>query len=113
MRIVEVPHGPVQEYGSQGVWMFFGPAPQQSSAVRLHVAHFEPGGTLGRHPTRLWQVFWVIGGAGCVAGQDEVVVPITAGQAAVWEPGEDHQSWADEPMTVLILQSRHAPQAQP
>jgi hypothetical protein len=74
-----------------------------------HVAHFEPGGIIGRHPTRLWRLFAVISGSGWVSGHGAGSWPIKAGEAVLWEPGEVSQSTATEPMIVLVIHSRSRP----
>lgn len=73
--------------------------------LRAHVAQVAPGGLLGRHPTRLWQLFCVVSGSGWVAGQDEQQQPITTGQAVLWAPGESHESGSSTGMVAVIVQS--------
>ena len=68
-----------------------------------------PGGRVGRHPTRLWQLFAVVCGDGWVAGPDGRREPIRAGEAALWEPGEEHESGSDGGMLVCVVQSRVDP----
>jgi hypothetical protein len=31
--------------------------------------------------------------------------PISAGEAVLWDPGEEHESGSDDGMTVLVLES--------
>lgn len=91
-------------YGSRGVTLARAGAPAEGGA-HVHVATFEPGGTLGRHPTVGWQLFTVVAGAGTVAGGDGVHVPIEAGHAVLWKPGEEHETIATGPMTAVIVSS--------
>jgi mannose-6-phosphate isomerase-like protein (cupin superfamily) len=63
-----------------------------------------PGGGLGRHPAPCPQLFCVVSGKGTVAGDDGVLMPVESGQAALFEPGEDHESWTSEGMVVVILE---------
>ncbi len=72
--------------------------------VRVDIETMAPGSSLPRHRAGRDQVFYVVEGSGRVAGPDDVPVPVAAGQAARWERGEEHTSWADTPMTVLIVQ---------
>lgn len=72
--------------------------------VRVDVAFLEPGAALPRHPAGREQVFYVVSGRGRVAGGDDVEHEISGGWAAVWQPGEQHTSWADTAMTVVIVQ---------
>lgn len=78
---------------------------QTVDGFSVHLASIAPGGTLGRHPTRLWQLFAVTSGSGWVVGPDGVRQDIRHGQAVMWSPGEVHASGSDEGMTVVITQS--------
>ena len=72
--------------------------------VRVDVAFLEPGSSLPKHPAGREQVFYVVSGRGRVAGDNDVEREVSAGWAAVWEAGEQHTSWADTAMTVVIVQ---------
>ena len=72
--------------------------------VAVHTTVLQPGASLPRHPAGREQVFYVVKGRGLVAGEDGVSVEIAAGCAAVWSAGEQHTSWAETEMTVLIIQ---------
>jgi quercetin dioxygenase-like cupin family protein len=72
--------------------------------VAVDVAVLEAGASLPRHQAGREQAFYVVAGAGRVAGSDDVPVEIGPGWAAVWERGEEHTSWADTRMTVVIIQ---------
>jgi quercetin dioxygenase-like cupin family protein len=63
-----------------------------------------PGGIVGRHPAGVAQLFAVIQGSGWVSGDGERE-QIRAGEAVVWEPGEEHESGSDEGMTVLVVEA--------
>jgi quercetin dioxygenase-like cupin family protein len=71
------------------------------------------GGRVGRHPTRLWQLFAVVSGEGWVSGADGRPEPLRAGEAVVWEPGEEHESGSDGGMVVCVLQSPVDPALRP
>lgn len=73
--------------------------------VHLNVIHLEADGRIGRHPAGTPQLLLVMSGEGTVAGADGSRVPIRAGQAALWEPGEDHDTHADTAMSVLIIEA--------
>jgi hypothetical protein len=64
-----------------------------------------PGGTIGRHPTVLTQLFVVLEGSGWACGEDGNRQPIRAGQAALWSAGEEHESGTDEGMRVAVLEA--------
>lgn len=105
MEWLELDHGAVDEYGSQGVRMSEVARVRKVDELAVHIAEIRPGGTLGRHPTRLWQLFSVASGSGWVAGPDGARNDIEAGQALLWAPGEEHESGSDDGMTVVITQA--------
>ncbi len=67
------------------------------------------GGSVGYHPTRLWQLYAVVSGEGWVTGEDRRPEPIRSGEAVLWEPGEGHESGSDGGMVVCTVQSRVDP----
>ncbi|HEY0186906.1 MAG TPA: cupin domain-containing protein [Cellulomonas sp.] len=72
--------------------------------ARVHLADLDAGSCLPRHPAGLDQTFVVLTGSGRVAGEDDVPVPVGPGDVVRWRVGEQHTSWADGPMRVLIVQ---------
>jgi quercetin dioxygenase-like cupin family protein len=76
-------------------------------AAEAHVVVIElaPGGVIGRHPAAAAQLFAVVGGTGWVSGGDGERVPIRAGEAVAWEPGEEHESGSDEGMTAFVVEA--------
>jgi quercetin dioxygenase-like cupin family protein len=76
-------------------------------AAEAHVVTIEiaPGGVVGRHPAASTQLFVVIRGTGWVSGGDGAREPITAGEAVLWEPGEEHESGSNAGMTVLVVEA--------
>jgi quercetin dioxygenase-like cupin family protein len=71
------------------------------------VIAIEPRGTVGRHPATVEQLFVVVRGSGWVSGGDGVREPISAGEAVLWDPGEEHESGSEEGMTVLVVEAEH------
>jgi quercetin dioxygenase-like cupin family protein len=63
-----------------------------------------PGGLIGTHPAASHQVLLIVAGSGWVAGADGERVPVTAGDAAYWEPGEVHTTGSDEGLTAIALE---------
>jgi quercetin dioxygenase-like cupin family protein len=51
------------------------------------------------------QLFVVVRGSGWVSGRDGQREAISAGEAVLWEPGEEHESGSDEGMTALVLEA--------
>ena len=72
----------------------------------LHVAcmYLAPGGLVGHHPAVTYQLFAVVRGDGWVQGEDGPRVPIRAGEAALWEPGEHHGAGTEGGMTVIVIE---------
>jgi quercetin dioxygenase-like cupin family protein len=69
------------------------------------VMEIGPGGVVGRHPAGVPQLFAVVRGEGWVSGGDGERMPISAGEAVLWQPGEEHESGSDEGMTVLVVEA--------
>ena len=109
MRVVALPDRVIDAFGSRGVRLDALPSPDVAGEFVVRVAHLDPGGHLGRHPAVLWQVFAVIEGEGKVTGDDGVRRRIGPGQAAVWAPGEQHDTRADSAITALIVESTAEP----
>jgi quercetin dioxygenase-like cupin family protein len=63
------------------------------------------GGRVGRHPTSCEQLFLVVTGTGWVSGGDGERAPLSAGEAVVWEAGEEHESGSEEGMTALVVEA--------
>jgi quercetin dioxygenase-like cupin family protein len=72
-----------------------------------HVVVIEvaPGGVVARHPAGMAQLFTVVSGSGWISGGDGAREPISAGEAVLWEPGEEHESGSDEGMTALVVEA--------
>jgi quercetin dioxygenase-like cupin family protein len=63
------------------------------------------GGVVARHPAVGAQLFAVVSGSGWVSGSDGGREPIRAGEAVLWEPGEEHESGSDDGMIVLAIEA--------
>jgi len=74
----------------------------------VDVSVAELGGTIGGHPAAARQLFVVLRGRVQVR-TDEESVELGPHDAAVWEPGEWHESRALEPSLVLIVQGEFDP----
>jgi quercetin dioxygenase-like cupin family protein len=62
------------------------------------------GGKVGRHRAVKAQLFVVVDGAGVVSGGDGAHVEIAAGQAALWQAGEQHGSSTTIGMTAIVIE---------
>jgi quercetin dioxygenase-like cupin family protein len=90
--------------GAPGVAMSLLSPGTSAECVRVDVAAMEAGASLPKHPAGREQVFYVVSGRGRVAGDDDVEWEVCAGSVVFWSPGEHHTTWADSPMTVVIIQ---------
>jgi quercetin dioxygenase-like cupin family protein len=107
MEFVELPRGDLDgdEYGSRQVTMLQLARLNTATDLRVHIAWCGPGSVLGRHPARTHQLFTVVSGSGWVADSTGQSVPISQGQAVVWNPGEVHESGSETGMVVAIVAS--------
>lgn len=108
MEIIDLPSGSLNgdAYGSRDVAMCDLTGLGADTDARVHIAWCGPNGVLGRHRAARHQLFAVITGSGWVAGADGVRVPIASGQAALWSPGEMHESGSETEMAALIVARR-------
>ena len=103
MRLFQMPRDALTAFDSTGVHMDFLPRVVDGSECRVTVAHLEAGGTLGRHPATLRQMFAIVSGTGEVEsdGQRRAIGP---GTLVVWEPGEVHLTRATSAMTAVVVE---------
>jgi hypothetical protein len=99
----------IGEFGSHGVTMARQAICDAVEGFAVEVARFHAGSLLGRHPTRLWQLFSVVAGSGWVSGPDGARRTIGPGEAVLWGPGEMHESGTEVGMTVVIVESPQRP----
>jgi hypothetical protein len=69
------------------------------------VIHLGPRGRLGRHPATAPQLIVVAAGHGYARGDDEAVKRIGVGEAVVWAPGEMHETWTDDGLVLLVIET--------
>ncbi|MCP2263744.1 cupin domain-containing protein [Promicromonospora thailandica] len=109
MRIIQLPAREITRYGSSGVDMDFLPVVPDAERTTVHVARIVAGGVLGEHPATTLQVFAVLAGEGVVTSKaaDGAVdeQPVQAGQAAIWEPGEIHETTATTDLLAVIVET--------
>ncbi len=73
--------------------------------VRVDVVYLRPSEAIAPHPAGLPQLFCVVQGDGWVQIDEADKVPITAGLAAFWRPGEHHAAGTAVGLTALVLQA--------
>ena len=117
MQIIEVVASRLDAFGSRGVTINhpIDPVGGNADAMLLrstgpaHIvtAVLEPGGKIGRHPARGFQLLVVVSGELRVSGDHDEVVELRPGQAVLFEPGEHHESVANTAATLTIMEYDH------
>ncbi len=110
MRVLTPPARALASFGSTGASLVRAALverPQDGFAV--DVVRLAPGGSIGRHRTWLWQLFLVVEGSGWGSGADGRPRSLGAGEAALWEPGEEHASGTDDGLLAVVVQCRVCP----
>ncbi|MBE1875489.1 hypothetical protein [Myceligenerans pegani] len=114
MRLVQLPAIAVSTFASHGVDMDFLPSVQGGTRTRTTIVRFTAGGVLGMHEATLRQVFAVLDGRAVVTSttppegstSDEPDVRVLkAGQAAIWDVGENHETRAVTDLLVAVLET--------
>lgn len=104
MRVLDLtalPHRPIDGHGSSG---FSVGAFGLSADAHLVSVALAPGGVIGRHPAAARQLLVVLDGQAEVSGADGAPRRLSAGQAAVWEPGESHETRSATGLSALIIE---------
>jgi GrpB-like predicted nucleotidyltransferase (UPF0157 family) len=94
---------PIDEFGSD---FRIGPLTGPDARVRVQVMHLAPDGLIGRHPTGIQQLFAVITGVAEVSGTDGRFHRIGPGYAALWSPGEEHETRSVPGCTAICIEGR-------
>jgi hypothetical protein len=92
---------PISQFGSR---IRLAPLTGVGTTGRVQVAYLPPGGRVGRHRAVSDQLFAVVAGRGWVAGHDAAPREITAGYAARWHAGEEHEAGTDTGLTAVIVE---------
>jgi GrpB-like predicted nucleotidyltransferase (UPF0157 family) len=92
---------PISHFGSQ---FRIGPLTGRDARVRVQIMYLGPDGRIGRHPTQAQQLFAVVSGRGWVSGADGARREIGPGYAALWDPGEEHESGTDQGLTAICIE---------
>lgn len=111
--MIEVQAVQLDAFGSHGVTINhpIDPASDQtvpailrsSGAAHVVTALLEPGGKIGRHPATRPQLLMVITGTLQITG-DSRFLELAAGQAVLFELGEQHESVASTTVTLAIME---------
>ncbi|MCW2757424.1 MAG: hypothetical protein JWO46_1170 [Nocardioidaceae bacterium] len=101
IRLTAVPHMTVDANGSKGFSIgAFG----QTADASLVMVSLKPRGVIGQHRAAARQLLVVIDGDATVTGADDAPEAIGPGQAAVWSPGELHETRTEGGLTALVVE---------
>jgi quercetin dioxygenase-like cupin family protein len=101
LDLADLPHRPNEAHGSRGFSIgAFG----ISADAHLVAVSLAPGGSIGRHPAAGRQLLVVLTGEAEVSGAEGTVRRLGPGQAAVWEPGELHETRSPTGMSAMIVE---------
>lgn len=75
-----------------------------TEALHVGCMRLGAGGLVGHHQAVTHQLFAVVEGEGWVQGEDGERVPISAGQAALWTPGEYHSAGTGTGMVAIVVE---------
>jgi quercetin dioxygenase-like cupin family protein len=95
------PARPNDAHGSRG---FSVGAFGLTADAHLVVVQLAPGGVVGRHPAQGRQLLAVLLGEAIVSGSYGDPVVIGPGQAAIWEPYEEHETRSETGLTALVVE---------
>jgi quercetin dioxygenase-like cupin family protein len=101
LDLTDLPHRPIEAHGSRG---FSVGAFGLSAEAHLVSVSLAPGGVIGRHPAVARQLLVVLDGEAEVSGADGPSRRLSAGQAAVWEAGEAHETRTATGLSALIVE---------
>ncbi len=101
LDLADLPHRPIEAHGSRG---FSVGAFGLGADTHLVAVTLAPGGVIGRHPAVGRQLLVVLAGDAEVAGAEGTVRILAAGQAAVWEPGEQHETRSRGGLSAMIVE---------
>lgn len=104
MRILSLADLPRRSIDAHGSMSFSVGAFGICADAHLVAVTLAPGGVIGRHPAQGRQVLVVLCGEAQVAGYDGTVRTIGAGEAAVWEPGETHETRSPDGLLAMIVE---------
>lgn len=101
LDLAELPHRPIEAHGSRG---FSVGAFGLGADTHLVSVALAAGGRIGRHPAVGRQLLVVLSGDAEVSGAEGTVRTLAPGQAAVWEPGEQHETRSARGLSALIVE---------
>lgn len=93
---------PVTHHGSDGFTL----SPILRGAQDLHIAwiHLAPGGVIGRHEASSEQLLLITSGEAQVFGGDGQPKRLSPGEAALFSPGELHETRSAQGMDAVVIE---------
>lgn len=76
----------------------------QSDSLHVACMYLRPGGLVGNHRAVSTQLFAVVDGEGWVRGAQSERVSMAAGEAVLWESGEEHEAGTETGMTAIVIE---------
>ncbi len=104
MRIIKLRPEQAHEIAHHGSRGFRAQAVVRADSVGVTVLWVAAGGEIGRHPTTVDQLFFVLSGRGEVCGEDGVWHGIVAGEAALCLAGERHTTRAHDDTVAIAIE---------
>jgi quercetin dioxygenase-like cupin family protein len=104
MGILDLTSGqstPVSTFGSRA---FSVAGLLRSDDAHMATVRLGPGGIIGRHPTVTMQLLVVLKGEATVSGEDDRAVTVGPGNAALWQPGEHHETRTASGLVALVIE---------
>jgi quercetin dioxygenase-like cupin family protein len=100
MRILRaLPSRSIEHHGSVG----FTHSRLARGDVQVSRIELDPGGRIGGHPAGSRQLFYVLRGRAQVRIETETD-ELGPGEAAVWEPGEWHETLSEQGVTAIVVE---------
>jgi quercetin dioxygenase-like cupin family protein len=104
MRILSLEGFPGRANDAHGSKGFNVGAIGLTADAHLVVVRLKAGGVIGRHPAQGRQLLAVLVGDAIVSGSYGDPVAIGPGQAAIWEPYEEHETRSETGLTALVVE---------
>jgi hypothetical protein len=76
-----------------------------SGTVRVSLLQLAANGLVGAHSAACAQLFLVVAGSGWARSGEEPRSLVAAGEAALWEVDEVHESGSDRGLTAVIVEA--------
>ncbi|MGH9170792.1 MAG: GrpB family protein [Acidimicrobiales bacterium] len=104
MQIVRFDEKVAVEVGGGGSAIRIGELTGDDARVRVQVIYLAAGGVISRHEAHAKQMLAVVAGGGWATGGDDKRRELGTGRAAVWEPGELHETGTETGLTALSVE---------